>query len=72
MHGRETITNRGYRGLTGVTERTALRDLGDLVAHGVLVRQNDAGRAATYGLASDAAVRPGKPDTNPTQSRQIR
>lgn len=66
IHGRETITNRGYRELTGVTERTALRDLSNLVARGVLIRLNGAGRAATYGLASDAAVRPDKPDTNPT------
>ena len=66
MHGRETITNRDYVELAGVTGRTALRDLSDQVTRGVLVRLNDAGRAAAYGLASDAAVRPDKPDTNPT------
>ena len=65
MYGHETITNRDYREHTGVTDRTALRDLSDLVARGVLVRLTGAGRAATYGLASDVTVRPDKPDTNP-------
>ena len=65
MHGRETITNRGYRGLPGVTERTALLDLGDQVARGVPVRLNGARQAGTYGLASDVAVQPDKPDTDP-------
>lgn len=66
MRGRETITNRDYREITGVTDRTALRDLSDLVTRGVLVRLAGAGRAATYGLASDVAVQPDKPDMNPT------
>ncbi len=35
MHGRETITNRDDREVIGVTDRTALRDLSDLVTRGV-------------------------------------
>lgn len=53
------ITNAEYRGITGVTERTASRDLEDLVNKGVLERTARTGRGAGYRVAT-------KPDINPT------
>lgn len=53
------ITNAEYRGITGVTERTAGRDLEDLVNKGVLERTARTGRGAGYRVVT-------KPDINPT------
>ena len=53
------ITNADHRKLAGVIDRTALRDLDDLVAKGVFEKSSKTGRAAGYALAS-------KPDINPT------
>jgi predicted HTH transcriptional regulator len=53
------ITNAEYRGITGVTERTAGRDLQDLVNKGLLERTAVTGRGAAYQVVA-------KPDRNPT------
>lgn len=53
------ITNAEYRGITGVTDRTAGRDLEDLVNKGVLERTARTGRGAGYRVVT-------KPDINPT------
>ena len=53
------ITNAEYRGITGVTERTAGRDLEDLVSKGLLERTARTGRGAAYRVVT-------KPDRNPT------
>ncbi len=56
------ITNSEYRNITGVTDRTAARDLDDLVKKGLLERTARTGRSVAYRLVS-------KPDinlTNPT------
>jgi ATP-dependent DNA helicase RecG len=53
------ITNAEYREITGVTDRTASRDLDDLVGKGVLERTARTGRGAGYRVVA-------KPDTNRT------
>ncbi|GAB6050668.1 helix-turn-helix domain-containing protein [Hydrogenophilus islandicus] len=45
-HG--SISNREYQQLTGVKERMATMDLGDLVARGILVRIGKTGRGTRY------------------------
>ena len=55
----QSISNRDYRQLTGANDRTALRDLAELMNKKLLVRRGSTGRAAFYVLA-------GKPDINPT------
>lgn len=50
------ITNAEYRGITGVTDRTARRDLEDLVKKGVLERTARTGRSAAYRLVSKPAI----------------
>lgn len=45
------ITNAEYRQVTGVTERTAGRDLDDMVQKGVLVKTARTGRGTAYRLA---------------------
>lgn len=71
------ITNREYQALTGITDRTALRDIDDLVAKGVLEKRGTTGRAIHYVLARrtrrkpdkpDASLRAGEPDANPTRT----
>lgn len=57
MHGR--ITNADYRQLTGATDRTALRDLAQMLEKRALIKVGRTGRAAHYALAT-------KPDINPT------
>ena len=71
MAGR--ITNREYQALTGVTDRTALRDFDELVARGVLEKRGTTGRAIHYVLARRTRQEPDKPDTgkpdgNPTKA----
>jgi hypothetical protein len=61
MAGR--ITNREYQALTGVTDRTALRDFDELVARGVLEKRGTTGRAIHYVLARRTRQEPDKPDT---------
>lgn len=64
-HARKTgrITNREYRTMAGITDRTALRDLDDLVAKGVLEKRGTTGRAIHYVLARRTRQKPDKPDT---------
>jgi len=52
------ITNREYQEISGTGNRTALRDLDDLVAKGVLAKVGDTGRATHH-------VFNRKPDINP-------
>jgi ATP-dependent DNA helicase RecG len=64
------LTNAEYRQLTGAAERTATRDLEDLVTRGLLVRTARTGRGTAYRLAVKAATNPPnptppKPDKNP-------
>ena len=56
------LTNADYRQLTGATERTAVRDLNDLVNKGLLVKTAKTGRGAAYRLTLKPATNP----TNPT------
>jgi len=58
---RGRITNREYQDLVGVGERTALRDLGELVSKGILERVGGTGRGAYYVLGR-------KPVTNQTNT----
>jgi len=53
------ITNRAYQEVTGVSERTALRDLRDLTDRGLLERHGRTGRDTEYRLTCT------KPATNP-------
>jgi ATP-dependent DNA helicase RecG len=50
------ITNAEYRRHTGTTERTAARDLDDLVKKGVLEKTAKTGRGAAYRLALKPAI----------------
>jgi Fic family protein len=45
------LTNRKYVGMTRTSRETAKRDMADLVAKGVLVRNPGGGRSVSYGLA---------------------
>jgi ATP-dependent DNA helicase RecG len=58
LHGQ--ITNSAYRGLVGISESTALRDLKSLVGMGLLEITEGTGRTARYELAR------GKPVINPS------
>jgi predicted HTH transcriptional regulator len=60
LKANQRITNAQYRKITGVTDRTALRDLEDLVSKGVVVKSGKTGRGAGYLFV-------GKPDKNPTK-----
>lgn len=44
------LTNRKYRGITKTTRETAKRDMADLVAKGILVRNPGGGRSVNYDL----------------------
>ncbi len=55
------ITNRKLRELTGIVDRTASRDLDDLVEMGVFRRVGTTGRSTYYVIAK-------KRDTNPTNT----
>jgi predicted HTH transcriptional regulator len=77
---RRQITNAEYRKLTGTTERTATRDLDDLVRRGVVEKTARTGRGTAYRLSSKPATNPpnqtsGQPvrkQTRPTPSRAPR
>jgi ATP-dependent DNA helicase RecG len=58
LHG--YLTNSAYRGIVGVSESTALRDLRSLAAMGLLKKTEGTGRNARYELIS------GKPVVNPS------
>ncbi|MFA5055591.1 MAG: DUF4062 domain-containing protein [Dehalococcoidia bacterium] len=68
---RRQITNADYRQLTGVTDRTAARDLDELVKKGLLVKTAKTGRSTAYRLPAKPAINPtnqtdAKPDKKPT------
>lgn len=51
------ITNKDYRGLTGVIVRTASRDLDDLVRRGALQKVGTTGRSTHYVLAGKLDIK---------------
>jgi predicted DNA-binding transcriptional regulator YafY len=55
------ITNRDYQTLTGAISQTALRDLRELMAFGLVDKIGKTGRATHYRLRK-------KPDINPTNT----
>jgi len=57
------ITNREYRNLFGISDRTSLSDLNKLCDIGVLMRKGTTGRSTEYILAP--YPKPEKPETNP-------
>jgi len=44
------LTNRKYRGITKTTRETAKRDMADLVAKGILMKNPGGGRSSNYDL----------------------
>jgi len=71
------ITNREYRKITGATERTALRDLAELLEKRVLAKRGETGRSAHYIFAAKPDINPPNPPSqsdgpNPPQTRQTR
>jgi len=58
------ITNREYREMFSITDRTALNDLKDLCEKGILVRIGKTGRSTEYILAK-SGNKPEKPEPNP-------
>jgi ATP-dependent DNA helicase RecG len=71
------ITNKEYRETTSASDRTALRDLAEMLEKGVLAKRGQTGRSAHYVLASQPAMNPTNPPLPPTggntpQSRQTR
>lgn len=59
------ITNAEYRQLTGTTDRTAARDLDDLVNKGLLIKTAKTGRGTAYRLVQKPVINP----TNPTSGK---
>lgn len=55
------ITNAEYRQLTGATDRTAARDLEDLVNKGLLTKTAKTGRSTAYRLVQKPAINPTNP-----------
>lgn len=51
------LTNRKYRGMTKTTRETGKRDLGDLVAKGILEKRPGGGRSTSYDLNWALAAR---------------
>lgn len=68
------ITNREYRKITGATERTALRDLAELLDKRVLDKRGETGRSAHYIFAAKPDRNPPSQSdgSNPPQTRQTR
>lgn len=61
------ITNAEYRQLTGATDRTAARDLEELVRKGLLMKTAKTGRSTAYRLVRKPAINPTNPPSgNPT------
>ena len=69
-HGQ--ATNRELQKLTGVTDRTILRDLNDLMAKGVLEKVGGTGRATHYLINPQTRHKPDKPDTMLAPARQTK
>lgn len=59
-HGR--ITNKEYQELTGVTDRTALREFKKLMEKGVFEKVGKTGRSTYYILKQQTRHKPDKPD----------
>jgi ATP-dependent DNA helicase RecG len=57
---KKRISNAEYQNLSGVTARTALRHLKDLVEKGLVEKSGLTGRSAHYRISKR------KPDINPT------
>lgn len=60
VHGR--ITNKEYKQLTGVTDRTVLREFKELLAKGILEKVGGTGRGTHYVLSHKTRHKPDKPD----------
>ena len=65
------ITNREYQELTGTNRQTALRDLRELISHGIITQVGTTGRGAYYRLQRKRDINatnatPRKPHTNPS------
>lgn len=60
QHGR--ITNKDYKKLSDLTDRTALRDFEELIAKGVLEKVGVTGRATHYVIKKETRHKPDKPD----------
>ena len=52
FEGRPTSSKRVR--IAGCSQDAALRDIGGLIGHGMLVQDADGGRGTSYGLTSDA------------------
>jgi predicted HTH transcriptional regulator len=61
VHGR--ITNKEYQGLTGLTDRTVLRELSDLLDKAIFEKIGETGRGTYYVLKRKTRQKPDKPDT---------
>ena len=64
---RQSFSNRDYRQLTGANDRTALRDLAELMEKKLLVRRGSTGRGAFYVLTGKLDINP----TNPTSPSKM-
>jgi ATP-dependent DNA helicase RecG len=60
------ITNKEYREMFGITDRTALRDLTAICEEGIFQKVGITGRKTEYTLIRQ---KPDKPDINPTKTR---
>ena len=65
------LTNADYRQMTGTTERTAARDLDDLVNKGLLVKTARTGRGTAYRLALKPAINPPTPPSPDAEGKKI-
>ena len=61
------ITNREYKELTGSISQTALRDLRDLTAFGLVEKVGATGRGTYYRLRKKPGHKPNKPTTDGQQ-----
>jgi ATP-dependent DNA helicase RecG len=59
---RGRVTNKEYKQATGVTDRTALRDLEDLLNKGVFYKVGTTGRGTHYVIKRGTRQEPDKPD----------
>lgn len=70
---RQQITNTEYQRITGAIDRTAARDLDDLVKKGVLKKVGKTGRGAHYALAPQQDInRTNKTSDKPANNRPNR
>jgi len=67
VHGR--ITNKEYQQLTGMTDRTVLREFKELLAKGILEKIGETGRGTHYVLRRQTRHKPDKPDTTPPNAQ---